>query len=73
MAEKIDMSLDDIIKRDKISTGRKRGQSGGLRGRGGAQRGQRGGGRQVGGGPQRTTRITTRSRALPYSRVLYRA
>ncbi|CAG2120964.1 unnamed protein product, partial [Medioppia subpectinata] len=70
----IDMSLDDIIKKDKIGSGRRRGQTGG-RGRGGAQRGgQRGGGRPPvgggggggGGGPQRNLR--TRSRALPYSR-----
>ena len=75
MAEKIDMSLDDIIKRDKIGSGKKRGQAGGPR-RGGAQRGggtQRGGGRQLGGqtggggGPQRNLR--SRSRAQPYSRV----
>jgi len=67
MAEKIDMSLDDIIKRDKISTGRKRGQTGGPR-RGGTQRGGPRGGRQLGGGgPQRVTRVT-RNRSLPYSR-----
>jgi len=74
MAEKIDMSLDDIIKRDKIGSGRKRGQAGGQR-RGGTQRGggaPRGGGRQFSGqtggvgGPQRNLR--SRSRAQPYSR-----
>ncbi|XP_054159224.1 THO complex subunit 4-like [Oppia nitens] len=78
MADKIDMSLDDIIKRDKISTGKTRrgGQAGGGARRGGPQRGgtqrggQRGGGgaqRGIGGGgPQRNLR--TRSRQQPYSR-----
>lgn len=43
MSERIDMSLDDIIKRDRISTGR-RGRGGAKGGRGARASGTRGGG-----------------------------
>lgn len=66
MTEKIDMSLDDIIKKDKITAGRK--------GRGGAAgRGRRAGigagaGAKGAGGPVRNNRFRA-NKATPYSRV----
>jgi hypothetical protein len=62
MAEKIDMSLDEIIKRDRISVGRKRGQRR-QPGRGANTSVGRGGGA----GPVRNQR--QRNRAMPYNRV----
>jgi len=61
MAEKIDMSLDEIIKRDRISVGRKRGQRR-QPGRGANTSVGRGGGA----GPVRNQR--QRNRAMPYNR-----
>jgi len=67
MSEKIDMSLDDIIKRDRISVGRKRGQNSQRRNAG---RGSAGGGRvggAAGGGPMRSGGQRLRNnRATPY-------
>ncbi len=65
MAEKIDMSLDEIIKRDRISVGRKRGQ--GVQRRQSGRGANSGVGRGGSAGPVRNQR--QRNRALPYNRV----
>lgn len=84
MADKMDMSLDDIIKQNRQQRGgaggrgggrgRGRGGSGGGRGGGGVGRGTTGGGfggRGGGSGPMRNRPNLSRGRArpTPYSRV----
>lgn len=65
MTEKIDMSLDDIIKREKITAGRRgRGGAGGRGRRAGAGAGAKGAG-----GPVRNNRFRA-NKATPYSRVI---
>uniref|UniRef100_A0A0A9ZI31 THO complex subunit 4 n=1 Tax=Lygus hesperus TaxID=30085 RepID=A0A0A9ZI31_LYGHE len=64
MVDKVDMSLDDIIKQSKIkSPGRRRGGGGGGRGAGG----RGGGGRRGGGAPGRVSRTGGVQRRRPAS------
>lgn len=67
MADKVDMSLDDIIKTNRsASRGRGGGRGGG--GRGGKARG---GNRNAGAGPVRTQRQGNVNRSAPYAKVIY--
>jgi THO complex subunit 4 len=65
MAEKVDMSLDDIIKQNKTSFGRGRGRGGRGGGAGKSPRGGRGGAQ----GPVRNRNSGGFSRPAPYAKV----
>ena len=65
MAEKVDMSLDDIIKQNKPSFGRGRGRGGRGAGAGKSPRGGRGGAQ----GPVRNRNSGGFNRSAPYAKV----
>lgn len=68
MADKVDLSLDDIIKQNKSAYGRGRGR-GGSRGGATAGRSPRGG-RGAGNGPMRNKNSAQSNRSAPYAKVI---